>query len=213
MSSDIDALLNPKRLWSRDKVLHNPSPVPKQPGVYAWYFKEIPPGVPTARCVNYQGLILLYVGIAPKKPTNTGKKSNKNLFDRLRFHYGGNAEGSTLRLTLGCLLRDKINICLERQEGGKSLTFRDGEQILSHWMCENAFVTWVVRDDPWGVEEELIHQISLPLNLQGNDAHPFYLRLKLIRKVCKDNAIVKITGRGLCKLKNEKGSHSRAPVM
>jgi hypothetical protein len=139
-------------------------------------------------CIVHQGLTLLYVGIAPKKQTNAGKKSNKKLFDRLRFHYSGNAEGSTLRLTLGSLLSETLGIRLQRQEGGTSLTFRDGEQILSRWMGENAYVVWVVRDDPWVLEDELIRTLSLPLNLQGNDRHPFYYRLKAIRKACKDTA-------------------------
>ena len=42
------ALLAPQRVWSRTEVLASPSPVPKSPGVYAWYFKYIPPLVPAA---------------------------------------------------------------------------------------------------------------------------------------------------------------------
>jgi hypothetical protein len=43
-------LLQPNRLWSQQEVLGNPSPVSREPGVYAWYFKEIPPGVPVGGC-------------------------------------------------------------------------------------------------------------------------------------------------------------------
>jgi hypothetical protein len=57
-------------------------------------------------------------------------------------------------------------------------------------MGESAFVTWVVRGDPWVLEEELIQTVSLPLNLQGNNAHPFYTCLKAIRKECKVGAFV-----------------------
>ena len=183
MSSERDTLLHPRRHWSRDEVLRNPSPVPKKPGVYGWYFKQIPPGVPTDGCVNFEGLTLLYVGIAPQKPTRTGKKSKQNLCTRLRFHYDkGPSDGSTLRLSLGCLLSEKLRIHLQRWEGSTSLTFSDGEQILSSWMGENAFVTWVVTDCPWILDEELIRIISLPLNLQGDDRHLFYIHLKGIRK-------------------------------
>jgi len=35
-------LFEPERLWSRQEVIGNPSLVPRQPGVYAWYFREIP---------------------------------------------------------------------------------------------------------------------------------------------------------------------------
>ncbi|MFE8034658.1 hypothetical protein [Thiohalocapsa marina] len=37
-----DALLEPPRLWSRAEVLASPSPVQREPGVYAWYFRDIP---------------------------------------------------------------------------------------------------------------------------------------------------------------------------
>jgi hypothetical protein len=36
-------LLTPDRVWSRSEVLSAPSPVPKPPGVYAWYFCNFPP--------------------------------------------------------------------------------------------------------------------------------------------------------------------------
>lgn len=39
-------------------------------------------------------------------------------------------------------------------------------------MASNAFVTWVEHPEAWVVEEQLIRELALPLNLQGND-HPF----------------------------------------
>jgi hypothetical protein len=62
----LDALLRPNRLLSRAEVLSTPSPVPRLPGVYAWYFDQVPPGVPTDRCHQAGDHVLLYVGIAPK---------------------------------------------------------------------------------------------------------------------------------------------------
>jgi len=35
-------------------------------------------------------------------------------------------------------------------------------------MAENAFVSWVVRERPWNLEDVLIRELNLPLNLQGN---------------------------------------------
>jgi hypothetical protein len=37
------ALLRPTHLFTRQEVLSKPSPVPPRPGVYAWYFREVPP--------------------------------------------------------------------------------------------------------------------------------------------------------------------------
>src|SRR6516162_5412092 len=97
----LNHLLRPERLWSRSEVLSRPSPVPAVPGVYAWYFRELPPGVPGVGCHSVDGLHLLYVGISPRRPPENGARaSRQQLRKRVRYHYRGNAEGSTLRLTL-----------------------------------------------------------------------------------------------------------------
>jgi hypothetical protein len=67
-------LLAPGRFWRHSEVLGRPSPIPSAPGVYAWYFLEIPPGVPTAGCVQQDGKVLLYVGISPSAPPTNGKR-------------------------------------------------------------------------------------------------------------------------------------------
>jgi hypothetical protein len=46
----INALLHPVRLFSATDCLCRPSPIPTRPGVYAWYFDEVPPGVSTNGC-------------------------------------------------------------------------------------------------------------------------------------------------------------------
>ena len=87
MAPQADALLNPSRLWTRSEVLVRDCPVPPEPGVYAWYFREVPPGVPTADCRRAFDATLLYVGISPKRPP-----SGQDLRRRIRYHYCGNAE-------------------------------------------------------------------------------------------------------------------------
>jgi hypothetical protein len=182
-------LLTPPRLWSRDEVLARPCPVPREPGVYAWYFREIPPGVPTEGCVRCGPYTLLYLGIAPKAPpTNGAAPSRQRLSHRIRYHYRGNAEGSTLRLTLGCLLAKDLSLELRRVGSGKRLTFAAGEAALSTWMGANAFVTWLVDPMPWNLEERLIRERCLPLNLDQNDAHPFHAVLKEVRRQARARA-------------------------
>lgn len=179
-------LLSPSILWSRAEILAQPCPVPRQPGVYAWYFKQIPPLVPVADCVTWQGMTLLYVGISPAEPAHGSEKvSRQTLYNRIRYHYRGNAYGSTLRLTLGCLLMEQLGIRPQRAGSRSKITFGDGENLLSQWMAENAFVTWMVDDQPWIMEDRLIHRLSLPLNLKGNQAHPFYPILTARRKLCR----------------------------
>jgi len=157
--------------------------------VYAWFFRSIPPGVATDCCIRFGDLTLLYIGIAPKAPPQNGAvPSKQRLFHRIRYHYRGNAEGSTLRLTLGCLLADDLGICLRRVGSGQRLTFADGERALSEWMQENAFVAWVVIQQPWILEQQLINEISLPLNLDMNKGHPFHPILSGLRSQSKSLA-------------------------
>ena len=183
-------LLNPKKLFSRTDVLINPSPVAKKAGVYAWFFKEIPAKVPVSDCIKLNNLTLLYVGISPKAPPlNGAKPSSQTLWHRVRYHYSGNAEGSTLRLTLGCLLSDELGIQLRRVGSGNRMTFTtSGETKISDWMEKNAFVVWIEHPTPWLLEDELIQTKSLPLNLQGNQAHPFHKELSLLRSEQKKKA-------------------------
>lgn len=182
-------LQQPSRLYSGHEVLAEDSEVPKNPGVYAWFFLEIPPQIPQdqiEKCVSADNYILLYVGQASKQ----------TLFDRVRYHYRGKAYGSTLRLSLGCLLSEKLDIKLHCVGGGNCNRFtfnngeKDGENVLSQWMKENAFVVWIEDSDPRRLEKKIINdnEIFLPLNLGNNRKNLFYKTLSQIRSDAKESA-------------------------
>lgn len=169
----------PEKTYSRTEVMSRPTPVPAVNGVYFWWFKEIPAGVPTEGCIENDGYTLLYVGISPDKK---GKPNSRaNLKTRIKTHYSGNAEGSTLRRTLGILLATESNFPLRRVGSGTRTTFtHSGEQWLDQWMERNAKVHWVTHDEPWILEELLIRDTVLPLNIQGN-THSFKPSLSAMR--------------------------------
>ncbi|MEU0424247.1 GIY-YIG nuclease family protein [Streptomyces canus] len=173
---DAAAIIRPDRLWSAQEVLARPSPVPTAAGIYGWYFEEAP----------YEGLAagqLLYVGIAPRYMAN--RVSTQNLRKRVRYHYRGNAAGSTLRLTLGCL----IGLELRRVGSGKRMTFgKAGEVTLSQWMAANARVCWLEHNEPWTMESELISRLDLPLNLDQNRRNAFHGSLKELRTQARQRA-------------------------
>jgi hypothetical protein len=149
--------------------------------VYGWYFLELPWPIDTSQCVTWDGCTLLYGGIAPKAPPANGRPaSQQTLRRRIRNHYAGNASGSTLRLTLGCLLAERLGIQLRRIGSGR-LTFAAGEAELSAWMADNAYVTWVETPQPWAAERELITTVDLPLNLDQNRRNAFHAELTLRR--------------------------------
>jgi hypothetical protein len=106
----------------------------------------------------------------------------------MRDHFSGNAEGSTLRLTLGCLLSETLNIRLRRVGSGRRQTFTNpGEIILDTWMARHARVAWAPVEKPWLVEKMLLSTVPLPMNLQGN-TDPFVSTLKSIRRAAKEAA-------------------------
>ncbi len=133
---------------------------------------------------------MLYTGISPTRPPTNGKPpSSQSLYHRIRYHYSGNAEGSTLRKTLGVLLSGELGIELRRVGSGKRRTFgTTGEAALSRWMAENALVSWVEHDEPWQLEEDFIASLDVPLNLQGNPHNGFYGELKRLRADAEQNA-------------------------
>ncbi|WP_337110479.1 GIY-YIG nuclease family protein [Prescottella equi] len=174
---------------TREQVLARPCPVPAAPGVYGWWFRELPNTLDTARCAKKDGLTLLYTGISPKKPpAGGGAPSRQTLRTRIKTHYTGNAAGSTLRLTLGILLADELGIALRRVGSGNRLTFHTGEKQLSEWMHANALVSWVESVEPWEVEHRLITSLDVPLNLDSNGHNEFYPVLKTVRSEARRRA-------------------------
>jgi hypothetical protein len=166
--------------------LAKPSPVPAASGVYAWYFDQSPPNVPLDGTHERHGHRLLYVGIAPRRPAASGSTTKQNLRKRLRTHYARDAYGSTLRLSLGCLLGLRLQVT-----GGnpKRLTFGPAEATLNAWMADHARVVWMSCDNQWDVEDKLMKDLSLPLNLRGNEAHDFYPTLTSERAAAKQTAL------------------------
>jgi hypothetical protein len=176
------ALLAPSRLFSVHELLNRPSPVPRAPGIYAWYFDEVPASIPTAGLHSVHGLNLLYTGISPKRPRSAdGRASKGTLHSRIRFHLRGNASQSTLRTSLGSLLRDKLDIALQRTGPSKRLTYGSGESVLTDWLKDHAYVCWAVCQEPWEVESQLIATIPLRLNLDQNKNDEFHTFLTRAR--------------------------------
>jgi hypothetical protein len=134
------------------------------------------------RLVRSNGFVLLYVGISPKRPSAVGSPSRQTLRSRLLYHFQGNAEGSTLRLSLGCLLSQSLGIELRRVGSGRRMTFGAGERALNDWLERSARVAWLACDEPWRIEEHTIRSVSLPLNLDQNRHHNFHSYLSEIRR-------------------------------
>ena len=172
--------------YTRDEVFGEPDPVPSEAGAHGWWFRDIPGGIDVSGCEQRDGWTLLYVGISPGPPRADGKpQTPQDLRKRIMYHFGANnanADGSTLRKSLGVLLGDELGFALRRVGSGKRQTFAGGEAVLNQWMAENAAVSWVLHPEPWYLEAKLINALNLPLNFQDNDRNAFASELKRRRR-------------------------------
>ncbi|BAH76755.1 GIY-YIG nuclease family protein [Solidesulfovibrio magneticus] len=177
----LDRLLNPKFLYTRFELIQNRNLIPKNPGIYTWYFKEISTLVPTDDCHVFENKKLLYLGISPRQ-SPSASMSKQNLQKRIINHCRGNASSSTLRFTLGCLRGLPLWRVGRRTNFGK-----EGEKSLSDWMNTNALVTWVEYPSPWDIEHRLICETKPPLNISGS-FHEFKNTILELRSQAKQHA-------------------------
>lgn len=173
----------PDRLWKPSELLVTPLQDLRleQNGVYGWYFDVPLPGIPDKNYIQYDGWTLLYVGIA----------EDEGLIDRLRIqHLKGNAFGSTLRRSIGCLLSDQLQLRLYRH--GKATHFgKNGERILSDWLIQHAQVAWLTDESSVCTETAIFNAYGqlLPLNIKDNPNNKFRSTLKEIRRRMKRAAL------------------------
>ena len=174
-------LLHPERLYRVAELHDAPTLIPQEGGVYAWWFSKVPPGVPDHETAVHDGRRLLYVGIAPRKPSAAGSFSSRTLRPRLLNHCRGPVASSTLRRTLAVLLKDDLDLQITRTKAGKLKMPPERESRLTQWMDENARVVWSANSAPWEIEDHLIDgSVRLPLNIRGS-SDPFAKVLSNLR--------------------------------
>ncbi len=175
------AFRRPMRVFTRPELIADPSLIPAAPGIYGWYFNEMPhPDLPGVR-TRFDEWSLLYIGIAPGRAG-----SNSNLRTRINTHLRATARRSTLRLTLGSLLKERLE--LQPSPASGKISFGSGEIGISNWLDAYARIAWVECPEPWEVEAEVVRALGVPLNRAHNQAHPFYPTLGELRRASRVQA-------------------------
>src|SRR5690625_3391506 len=129
LSSSAERILSPATLTHPADVRS----VPAEPGIYGWWIRVGSLEVPIADYRQHDDFELLYVGIAPRKPSTDGRLSKSNLRKRLNQHVNGNASRSTLRRTLGVLLMEPLGLTLGRLRPNNSdggLVFKPSDDLF-----------------------------------------------------------------------------------
>jgi hypothetical protein len=176
-----DALLRPERLYRVAELRDSPILIPGHGGIYVWWFSKAPPDVSIDKTAAYESRRLLYVGIAPRKPSAAGSVSGGTLRNRLLNHCRGPLATSTLRRTLAVLLKGELRLSITCTSAGKLKMPPEHETRLTGWMDEHARVVWVVHPKPWEIEDNLIQgKTRLPLNIRGS-SDPFAKVLSKLR--------------------------------
>jgi len=93
----------------------------------------------------------------------------------------GNAEGSTLRLSLGCILADQLGIELRRMAAVTGSHSHGAKHCCrSGWKRTHECLARL--REAGELEEELISPLNPPLNLDMNATNTFYLVLSELRR-------------------------------
>lgn len=178
MDDQLLPLLRPTTIMPVAKLIDQLDTIPAESGLYGCWFKTLPPQVPSAGCLQVDNWTLLHIGVSP---SGHNQKTTRHLRKRLADHLSGGANRSTLRMSLGCLLSEQLNLRLAPHGASKYLTFGAGEQRLSHWLQQHTGISWVVHSQPWSIKPDILNRYVLPLNIKAND-HPFVATLKHLRE-------------------------------
>ena len=172
-----------KVIYSRSMPIHEADLSPKA-GCYILFANS--EGMQHLGLPQENGLSVLYVG---KAEDSIRKRVLKTHLDPKR------SGSSTLRRSLGAMLLKRLNLTpqprSDNTEDKKRFTIykfdSGGEDKLTDWIKAHIFVTPVRSPNPKAVEDQLIADLSPPLNLT-NSTNPYKNMIKNKRKVCVQRA-------------------------
>jgi hypothetical protein len=151
------------------KLLLDPNLLPETAGVYLAYFR------------HEAGLLAATQQIhrSDDLPTKLGEfdllylgASEDSIRGRILKHLKGDSRRSSLRRTVGVLLREQLSLSLCEAKRA-NFHFGDGEVRLSRWLVENSAFAFIETEDAFRFEKFLIQKLGPPLNLSHRRRHPF----------------------------------------
>ena len=149
-------------------LLSDPGQIPREPGLYGWFFAPTALALDAAGCFCQDGWPLLYLGLAQGRAESLGHLRGRIVSQHLR----GNAGSSTLRRSVGSILRDALGLRLQLGTSRGSDNWGAGEAVLTGWLASHARVIWCEGASPWVSERQILAggALRLPLNIQHNAA-------------------------------------------
>lgn len=155
-------------LRSTQDVLDDPETIPECSGVYFIFgdTSELLAGTGYDQMEDRDpftvgGTDLLYIG------------ASRNLRARISCHLKDDSSASTFRMSMGCLLKEDLDLTIFSQATRPTFAFGQGEARLTRWLCLNtAIAVWPCRD-ALDLEKALIKSLPAPLNITNRRQHPY----------------------------------------
>jgi hypothetical protein len=102
-----------------------------------------------------------------------GRTTRRGLKERVTKHVVGDGRTSTLRRTLGVLLKRELSLKPVSKPGSYAFHYGEGEERLTDWICDNVWFACRERPEPKVSERRLIRVLNPPLNIVQRERHPF----------------------------------------
>lgn len=143
--------------------------VPRAPGVYAFYARDLPDALAPFATAGRE-LNTLYVG-----------QTNDDLSKRIEHHLFRDARVSTLRGSLGLLAQVAFELELIRIPGQRYFCFRD-ETPITEWLAQHALIGYSVQANPIASEAAWLAIQPGLLNLNGCPSTLLSEKIRLLRR-------------------------------
>jgi hypothetical protein len=173
-------ILHPVQMYSHTEILDQNTLIPAAEGIFAWYFKQIPENLKSLNLHTHNNLTLAYIDSSPQKPLKDSLSARGNIRKRMIADITGSASTSSIRRSLGCLLREELNLNSVRLSP-RIVNFGEGERDLSGWISENVKFCWLVNETPTEIRDNLISEVQVPLTLSNGKVNDFFDELTKIR--------------------------------
>lgn len=177
----LDAILHPDQMYSHTEISKQSSLVPAEEGIFAWYFKEVPERLKNLGLHTHKGLTLAYIDSSPQKPLKDSLSAKGNIRKRVLADITGPASTSSIRRSLGCLLKEKLDLKSVKLSS-RTVNFGEGERALTDWISHNVRFCWLITESPWDIRDKLIKEKQVPLTLSNKLVNSFYDELTKMRK-------------------------------
>jgi hypothetical protein len=152
-----------------------------KPGFFAYTLRSITPDILPGIDIPPAGGGLIFLGLS------------ENALDGRNHLTHAHSGFSTIRRSLGAILKDQLNLTCQRRAPGDSPDFYrfqdEGEALLTQWMEENLAFTCLPMDmdAASALEPELLERLTPPLNISDRQ-NPQASRIRALRRVCRAEA-------------------------